>query len=292
MPTRAGEHYCEELSAEDLDLARDTRFSFVNRMSASATIAADSHSYRSILGVKFFVGNAPQAVEVGARSGLMVAPAAPALLEMDRDPVYREALFASDLAITDSGFLVLLWNLMMADDIRRTSGLEYLELLLTRSEFRQRGASFWVMPSPASRDRNLQWLREQEVAVRSKDCYVAPSYQGQNVTDDRLVEEIDRRSPQHVIICLGGGVQEKLGLDLKRRCKSKPAIHCIGAAIGFLSGDQVRIPRWADQWVLGWLFRCASNPFRFVPRYTRAFRLAGVLWRNRAAATTSPRAGI
>ena len=34
-----------------------------------------------------------------------------------------------------------------------------------------------------------------------------------------------------------------------------PAIHCIGAALGFLTGDQVRIPHWADQWILGWLFR-------------------------------------
>ena len=44
-------------------------------------------------------------------------------------------------------------------------------------------------------------------------------------------------------------------------------------------GDQVRIPHWADQQVLGWLFRCASDPKRFVPRYFRALALLRLLWR-------------
>jgi UDP-N-acetyl-D-mannosaminuronic acid transferase (WecB/TagA/CpsF family) len=76
-------------------------------------------------------------------------------------------------------------------------------------------------------------------------------------------------------------VQEKLGLYLKRQCPGQPAIHCIGAAIAFLTGDQVWIPTWADRWILGWLFRCASNPGRFLPRYTKALMLGVILWRYR-----------
>lgn len=255
-------------------------------------LSRETESYRQILGVKFFVGSAPEAVEVGARGGLMVAPAAPGLVDMERDRDYHQALLESDLAITDSGFLVILWNLLAADRIPRTSGLEYLQLLLHRPEFRKPGASFWVMPSQQSLERNLRWLREHGFAVRARDCYVAPKYASGEVSDDQLVGLVDKRRPKHVIVCLGGGIQEKLGLYLKRNCDCKPAIHCIGAAIAFLTGDQVRIPQWADRWVLGWFFRCASNPLRFVPRYTRAFRLAAVLWRNHSAPTHSPRVGI
>jgi UDP-N-acetyl-D-mannosaminuronic acid transferase (WecB/TagA/CpsF family) len=61
-----------------------------------------------------------------------------------------------------------------------------------------------------------------------------------------------------------------------------PAIHCIGAAIAFLSGDQVHIPAWADRFYLGWLFRCLSSPKRYVPRYLDAFGLAPLLWRYRS----------
>jgi UDP-N-acetyl-D-mannosaminuronic acid transferase (WecB/TagA/CpsF family) len=237
--------------------------------------------YRRILGVRFFVGDAPEAVEIGARSSLVVVPAAPALLELGRDRAYRQALLEADLAITDSGFLVLLWNLLMRDRIRRVSGLAYLKLLLQRPEFGERGVALLVMPSQISLARNLRWLMAQGYAVRREDCYVAPQYGRDAIADDSLVKLVNERRPRHVIIGLGGGVQEKLGLYLKKRSTARPSIHCIGAAIGFLSGDQVRIPAWADQWILGWLFRCAANPGRFVPRYAKALQLPMMLWRYR-----------
>ncbi|MBC8095554.1 MAG: WecB/TagA/CpsF family glycosyltransferase [Akkermansiaceae bacterium] len=251
-------------------------------MQTIATRHPNPRDYRQILGVQFFIGNAPQAVEMGARGGLMVAPAAPALVDLKRDHAYREALLESDLVITDSGFLVLTWNAMMMDGIQRVSGLEYLRLLLRRPEFSEPDAALWVMPSERSLIRNLGWLRAQGYPVERGNCYIAPHYPAGRITDAALVELINDRRPAHVIIAVGGGVQEKLGLHLKRQCYFQPAIHCIGAAIGFLTGDQVRIPPWADQWTLGWLFRCTAHPSRFVPRYAKAVRLAHMVWKHRA----------
>ncbi len=238
--------------------------------------------YRRILGVRFFVGDAREAMELGARGGLVVVPAAPALVELGHDREYRHSLLEADLVITDSGFMVLLWNIIMRDHIRRVSGLEYLRLLLDRPELREPGSTLWVMPSAASAERNIDWLKSNGYPFMLDDCYLAPRYQPGNIEDAALVALVEERKPRHVIVGLGGGVQEKLGLHLKRRCTVRPAIHCIGAAIGFLSGDQVRIPPWADQMVLGWLFRCVYEPRRFIPRYLRAFQLAQVLWRYRS----------
>jgi UDP-N-acetyl-D-mannosaminuronic acid transferase (WecB/TagA/CpsF family) len=251
-------------------------------MASLAPPLPDDRAYRHILGVRFFVGDAPSAVRVGSRGGLMVAPAAPALLELERDETYREALLGADLAITDSGFLVLLWNLIAADSICRVSGLEYLKLLLATPEFKEHGSTLWVMPSADSRDRNLRWLRDNGYPFEETDCYLAPKYLPKAVEDRDLVKLLNERRPRHVIICIGGGIQEKLGLHVKRQCSSMPAIHCIGAAIGFLSGDQVRIPDWADRKILGWFFRCLSDPKRFVPRYARALSLVAMLWRYRS----------
>lgn len=251
-------------------------------MASLAPPTPDQKQYRRILGVRFFIGDAPSAVHAGSRGGLVVAPAAPALVDLGHDHGYRQALLEADLALTDSGFLVMLWNLMAADSIQRVSGLEYLRLLLAKPEFKKRGSVLWVMPSAASRDRNLRWLRQNGYPFSESDCYIAPKYSKAAVEDPRLVALLNERRPQHVIICVGGGIQEKLGLYLKRHCTSSPALHCIGAAIGFLSGDQVRIPNWADQKVLGWFFRCVSDPKRFVPRYTRALGLPAMLWRYRS----------
>jgi UDP-N-acetyl-D-mannosaminuronic acid transferase (WecB/TagA/CpsF family) len=177
--------------------------------------------------------------------------------------------------------MVLLWNLYMSDWVPRVSGLEYLNLLLQRPEFRELGNTFWVMPTQAALERNVDWLRRNEFPVDRRDFYVAPKYPQKALADLTLLEKIESRRPRHIIVAIGGGIQEKLGLYLKENCACTTSIHCIGAAIGFLTGDQVRIPRWADRWILGWLFRCVSNPSRFVPRYARALGLATVLWRHR-----------
>ena len=54
--------------------------------------------------------------------GLLVVPAAPALKNLPLNSSYREALLNADLTITDSGFMVLLWNLIQRDNISRVSG--------------------------------------------------------------------------------------------------------------------------------------------------------------------------
>lgn len=104
---------------------------------------------------------------------------------------------------------------------------------------------------------------------------------GTEIDDPLLIELLRTRRVRHIVVALGGGTQERLGLYLKRNLEYRPAIHCIGAAIAFLSGDQVRIPDWADQLYLGWLFRCLSAPRRYVPRYWSAFMLFPLLWHHR-----------
>ena len=233
--------------------------------------------YRQILGLRFFVGSAAQAVEVAMEGGLIVAPAAPMLLALEDDPAHRAAVLGSDVLLTDSGLLVLLWKLMTGESITRVSGLEYLKLLLEQPALRTPHATLWVMPNPASTALNLAWLQDQGLPVTADDCYLAPAYDRAHITDPALVEILRQRRPRHVIMAVGGGVQEKLGADLLRQLDYRPAIHCTGAAIGFLSGDQVAIPMWADRLRLGWLFRCLDKPATFVPRYWASRKLLGLM---------------
>jgi UDP-N-acetyl-D-mannosaminuronic acid transferase (WecB/TagA/CpsF family) len=245
----------------------------------------------TILGIPFFRGTAQEAVGRMMRGGLLVVPAAPALREMERDPLYSEALVEADLAIPDSAFMVALWNLLQHDLLKRVSGLEYLRCLLQARAVRLPGSCVWVMPSKESAERNRSWLAKQGIDLPQDYIYVAPIYGGvdETVEDPDLVEMLERLRPQHVMLTIGGGTQEKLGLYLKRQLSYQPAIHCIGAAIAFLSGDQVRIPAWADRLFLGWLFRCFYQPTRYVPRYWEARKLFSLMrrYRDRLPVTVS-----
>jgi UDP-N-acetyl-D-mannosaminuronic acid transferase (WecB/TagA/CpsF family) len=239
------------------------------------------HSAHRILGIDFFDGSAKAAIEIMRNGGLLVIPAAPALKDLDHNLDYRESLLNADLAITDSAFMVLIWNRLQSQPIKRLSGLEYLRELLLEPDLRQPGNTLWIMASPISAKQNRNWLEDQGITVPEDNIYVAPIYGSGPINDPALLERLNRLRPQHVIMTIGGGTQERLGLHLKRNLDYRPAIHCIGAAIAFLSGDQVYIPVWADRFYLGWLFRSVAEPKRYMPRYWGAFKLLPLMLRHR-----------
>jgi exopolysaccharide biosynthesis WecB/TagA/CpsF family protein len=245
---------------------------------------------RQILGLNFFHGSASEAIDRLQGGGLLVVPAAPALRNLPFDEEYREALLNADLVITDSALMVMVWNVLQRDSLNRLSGLEYLRELVERPEFCRDGNTFWIMAGPESLAKNVHWLRDQGLPVRYEDCYLAPLY-GRPIADEALLNKLRERRPEHVVVTLGGGTQERLGLYLKRNLDFPVAIHCIGAAIAFLSGDQVRIPVWADRFYLGWLFRCLADPKRYGPRYWEARHLMKLLLQYRER-LPEPRAQI
>jgi N-acetylglucosaminyldiphosphoundecaprenol N-acetyl-beta-D-mannosaminyltransferase len=246
--------------------------------------ATESPQFRSILGIEFFVGDAAQAVQRMNDGGLLVVPAAPALKNLPHDAAYREALLAADLVITDSAFMVLVWNYLQDDSIRRVSGLEYLSALLKEPAFNEPHNSFWIMANEESAEKNCAWLQSHGINLTADDIYVAPVYgKTLEVNDPALIEQLNRRRPRHIVATIGGGTQERLGHYLRQELDYSPAIHCVGAAIAFLSGDQVRIPVWADRMYLGWLLRCLSDPRRYLPRYWGARKLLTLMVRHRSS---------
>ncbi len=235
----------------------------------------------SILGVRFHVGTAEEAVNRAVHEGgLVVVPAAPALKNLAADSGYRHALTGADFAIADSAFMVWLWNLVEHRRIPKLSGLKYMRTLVEHEDFRAPGNTFWVMPTRASARRNVRWLSEQGIEVGEDQVYLAPIY-GAEIDDPELLRKIEELRPRHIVMAIGGGTQERVGWYLKQMLSYKPAIHCIGAAIGFLSGDQVKIPHWVDQIGMGWLWRVASDPRRYGPRYWDARHLAPMLLKYR-----------
>jgi UDP-N-acetyl-D-mannosaminuronic acid transferase (WecB/TagA/CpsF family) len=235
--------------------------------------------FEQILGVRFFNGSSTDAVQYISRTGgYTVVPAAPALANIHRDQDYRRALVESDLAIADSGFMVFLWRILRRRKVVRTSGLQYLRILLDKKELREPGRLFLILPSELARVKALRLLRRKGYKIVAADTYIAPIY-GCDIADQQLISILKVSQPAHVIIGIGGGVQEKLALYLRENLAYRPAIHCVGAALGFLTGDQKPIPDWADRLYLGWLLRLVRQPKLFAKRFLPAFELPWLIWK-------------
>jgi len=232
-----------------------------------------------ILGIQFFNGDADQVVQLMIkRGGYLIAPSGTCFARLREDERYRCAVLAADLAIADSGLMVVLCRLFRRESIQRISGLKYLKHLLATLKGGETGKVFWIVPNEHAREKLLDWSLRKAFLIAGEDCYVAPRYESE-VIDPSLVALIERRRPAQVIIAIGSGAQEKLGHYLRENLSYRPAIHCIGAALGFLTGDQIAIPDLADRLLLGWFWRLFSQPRTFIPRLSRGLELPWLLWK-------------
>jgi exopolysaccharide biosynthesis WecB/TagA/CpsF family protein len=231
--------------------------------------------------VLFFNGSARDAVERARHDGgLVVIPAAPALIKLNYDQDYRLALQRADLVLADSGLLTLLWWLVGGGRLKKISGISYLKCLLADSEVPKKEKLFLVVSSDAAKCKAIDWLRERGFPIDPDDCHVAGA--APHEQEHALLFEIEKRRPQHVIIALAGTSQEKLGVYLRDFLLFRPSIHCVGAALGFLTGTEHPIPEWAERLHLGWLSRLMAQPRMFLPRIGIAFALAGMVFKYRS----------
>jgi exopolysaccharide biosynthesis WecB/TagA/CpsF family protein len=236
-------------------------------------------STRQILGIRFFNGEVDEAVALMfQRGGFLVAPSGTCFARLREDETYRRAVLAADLAIADSGLMVAMWRLLQRETIQRISGLKYLKHLLEKLKDAGSGGVFWVVPHERARQKLFDWSRREAFSINRENCYVAPRY-GSEVEDRNLLALIELRRPAHIIIAIGSGAQEKLGHYLRENLSYRPAIHCTGAALGFITGDQSSIPDWADRFYLGWFFRLLAQPRTFIPRLSLALELPWLIWK-------------
>lgn len=68
------------------------------------------------------------------------------------------------------------------------------------------------------------------------------------------------------LLALGAPKQERLAA-LGRQLAPEAGFASVGAGLDFLSGRQIRAPKWVRALALEWLWRALSAPRRLVPRY-------------------------
>jgi exopolysaccharide biosynthesis WecB/TagA/CpsF family protein len=201
--------------------------------------------------------------------GLLTFPAAPALVNIFKDKKYYLSLKNSNYVFFDSGYLCLILRIFKNIHANKFSGLLFLRRLLQNLK----NSNFKILlidPNEESSKKNKYYLKKN--SIKNVYNYVAPVYVD-SYNDKILLKKIKKINPKFIIINLGGGVQEKLGLYLKRNIKQKTTIICTGAAIAFLTGAQAKIPDFIDKVYLGWLFRIIYNPKLYFYRYFNSFKL-------------------
>ncbi len=220
--------------------------------------------------IKFHNYNFDKILSLINEGGYLVAPAASALSNINKDYKYHKSLINSDVAILDSGFFCILLRIFKRKKVSKFSGYLFLKSFLNL-KFNKETKFLCIDPNLEESKANSSYLNAKNLT--NHKSYIAPKYSNEEITDNNLLEEIKNFRPKYVIINLGGGTQERLALYLKKNCNYKISIFCTGAAISFLTKKQAPINDLIDKLYLGWFLRTLYSPKKFLFRTIKSLSL-------------------
>ena len=205
--------------------------------------------------IRFFDYSFKKILKIILKGGLLVAPAASALIDLRTNKLYQTALINSNIAIFDSGFFCLLLRIFKKTSVTKLSGYKFLKLFLEEKSIKKKKILL-INPTNEEGKSNLKLLKKKN--FKKIINYTAPFYKKFN--DINLLRLVKREKPRIIIVNIGGGKQEPLGYYLSKKLRYKVSIICTGAAIAFLTKKQAPVNDVIDRFYLGWFVRILYNP--------------------------------
>ena len=205
------------------------------------------------------------------KDGLFVFPAGPALASVEKSKEYYKSIQNADFVFFDSGFFVLLLKIFKNINVQKFSGYKFLDFFFKYLKKNRKKKNFCIDTNVKFSKSNKRYIKK--LGIKNVYNYLAPIYEPINLSDKKLLQLIKKFKPNYIIINLGGGIQEVLGLYIKKKLKIRTTILCTGGAISFFTKDQAPINALIDELYLGWFVRLIFNPLVFFKRYLYGLRL-------------------
>ena len=214
------------------------------------------------------------------KKGLFLFPSGPGLASIETEKKYFEALKAANYNFFDSGYFVILLKYLKRIKVNKLSGYIFIKSFLKYIKKNNNKKLFLIDPSIKLSLSNRKLFKKKGVIKKNLYNYIAPQYNPKLILDKKLLNIIKKIRPDYILINIGGGTQEILGLYIKKNINFNCTILCNGAAISFFTGDQAPINTFFDKIFLGWLIRIIFNPITFIPRYLKTIKLINILLKN------------
>ncbi len=209
-------------------------------------------------GIRFYDWSYEKIIKKINLGGYLVAPAAFPLCEIDNNSSYYNSLRNSRIAIFDSGFLCILFNLFLSYKVKKFSGFLFLKKLL---EDKNQKKKTFLLVDPTKEDSKVNLILLKNHGFKNTFSYISPIYENNtDFFDQKLFKLINKIKPEIIIINISGLKQERLAYNICKSIKIKVAIFCLGAAISFITKKQAPINLFFDKYYFGWLLRIIYSP--------------------------------
>lgn len=180
------------------------------------------------------------------------------VMEARRNPAFRVALAAADLATPD-GFGLLLVAKWRGMPLRgRVTGVELAERIA--AEGAQRGWRLFLLgAAPGVAERAAAALCERYPQLLIAGCYAGSP----RPEDDAHVRAVVAAAQPDVLLVAYGHPAQELWIARNQPNLHVPLAIGVGGALDYLAGVVPRAPRWMRRLGLEWLYRLVRQPWRW-----------------------------
>lgn len=180
------------------------------------------------------------------------------------NPELREALEAADLVYCDGYGVRLAAKALEVDIPHRMTGADWIWDLAALCE--TSGQSLYLLGSePAVSREAAARLNQWYPRLRVAGCHHGYFEPG-SAHDERVIEDINMRRPDIVLVGMGTPKQE-LWVEHNAERIDASVLWTVGALFDYVSGRVPRAPSWLADNGLEWIFRLAIQPQRMWRRY-------------------------
>ncbi len=207
----------------------------------------------------------------------VVTPNADHIVRLCDFPAWQEmheAYDYADLCLCDSQVVSRLARLRSIA-LPVVAGSELLEALFSRGALR--GCRVALVGGSGASISRLRDLADDVDLVQ----HIPPmGLMANQEAMDECVRFVEQAGADYIFLCVGSPQQELIARRLALGGSTGGTALCVGAALGFLTGELRRAPRWMQKAALEWLYRLLVEPRRLWRRYLlHSSRILILMWR-------------
>jgi N-acetylglucosaminyldiphosphoundecaprenol N-acetyl-beta-D-mannosaminyltransferase len=186
------------------------------------------------------------------------------VMEAYKDPLFNEVMDKADLVTPDGRPLSLYMRLFDGIKQARVAGMDVVPALVAEADKRGKSVFFY-----GSTDDILDKIKERMAKdfpnARLAGTYSPPFRQLTEEEDAEIVKMINDSKPDLLFVALGCPKQEKWMSSHKDRVEA--CMLGVGQAYLTFTGMEKRLPQWARNLSLEWVYRLVQDPKRLWKRY-------------------------
>jgi N-acetylglucosaminyldiphosphoundecaprenol N-acetyl-beta-D-mannosaminyltransferase len=203
------------------------------------------------------------------------------VMKIEKDPVLKQIVKESDLALADGKPLIWISRMQKQPIKEKISGSDLVPKLCHMAA--EKGYTIFILGGKDGiAEKAKQRLEQQYPSIRIVGVYAPPiGFEKDPSELEKINRMISQVSPNLLIVCFGCPKQEKFIYENIEYYNADVSI-CAGATVNFLAGNVKRAPKWMSDHGLEWFYRFLQEPRRLFKRYfIDDIKILGLLWKYR-----------